>query len=310
MLLDLRVSVVLGDLLGGGGAVEERQGVDEKMGWRDEGPTRLLPTGSCQRFFTIFIWWSQCTTLPRDKKKPLCFSRSLYVQNQTAVRHLLCACKNATSFLGWQKFFGVFRKLSCHVSSLSTLALNEDAMAPGTRWLNPPFVFQKRTCRYIRKHATTAKREGNEASSSEACGLKNIGGNSSLLRLTTLQTGVEMERKKPRENQGTNAILTSNMHCSNHGNSGRSKVWVCAAKLWECVCVCLSLYVCVLCVWEDIATKLTTDTLHYYLISNVYMSVWVCDSRSYITNPQLCSWPWFYQVHLGTMFLWTNNLNS
>lgn len=181
-------------------------------------------------------------------KKTLCFSRSLYVQNQTAVRHLVCACKNATSFLGWQKFFGVFRKLSCHVSSLSTLALNEDAMAPGTRWLNLPFVFQKRTCRYIRKHATTAKREGNEASSSEACGLKNIGGNSSLLRLTTLQTGVEMEREKPRENQGTNAILTSNMHCSNHGNSGRSKVWVCAAKLWESVCVFEFVRVCVLCV--------------------------------------------------------------
>lgn len=64
MLLDLKVRVVLGALFGGGGAVEERQGVDEKMGWCGVGPSRLLPIGSCQRFFTIFIRRSQCTTLP------------------------------------------------------------------------------------------------------------------------------------------------------------------------------------------------------------------------------------------------------
>jgi hypothetical protein len=55
MLLDLKVRVVLGALFGGGGAVEERQGVDEKMRWCGVGPSRLLPIGSCQRFFTIFI---------------------------------------------------------------------------------------------------------------------------------------------------------------------------------------------------------------------------------------------------------------
>ncbi len=150
-----------------------------------------------------------------------------------------------------------------------------------------PFVSQKQNLMLCPKHSINSQAAIQVAPRKRSafqkirhfCRLSNIG-----VKLLTPsakdladQSGAGERERRGEKQQGTNAILTSNMHCSNHGNSGRSKAWVCAFQLWESVCV--SLYVCV----GGYSHK-TNNRHYYYFISSVY----VCGSSH---SPELCNNP-------------------